>query len=432
VINHDDPAVGKEIADDEIDPDAAFWAQRDELQHVYKFARSRRAAPLATLACVLRRAVGCIEPNVVLEPTIGGVASVNLYTASAGRSGQGKGAADAAGFAAVDFYDIKGNDLDAPRPNPGSGEGLARLFKGRKDEPGLTRAHLSVPEVKTLEALAGRQGSTLISELLKGFMGEPLGFTNSSRETTTAVGAHSYRLCLGVGVQPQNAVFFLSREKDGFPQRFWWVPTIDRYAPEVRPDRVDPIDIVVPDFGSDRYEVPIPPDVRQEIDAHRYRVLIGADDVDPLDGHLMLTRLKVAFALAVLAGRKAVEGDDWKIAGDLISISVQVRYDMRMAVADARRRQNEAKAHDQVDRDTVVSERKMERCKHAVLAQLTKLRDGDHLARNALRKTIRADVRDHFDAAIADLVDTKQIAEISVKQGGSAYTCTPVHPYLTR
>ena len=285
-----------------------------------------------------------------------------------------------------------------------------------------------MPEAKTLEALAGRQGSTLISELLKGFMGESLGFTNSSRETTTSVEAHTYRLCLGIGVQPQNAVFFLSREKDGFPQRFWWVPTIDRYAPEVRPDRVQPIDIVVPDFGSERYEVPIPSEVRQEIDAHRYRVLIGADDVDPLDGHLMLTRQKVAFALAVLAQRKTVDADDWRIAGELMSISVQVRRDMAAAVADARRRQNEAMAHDQADRDTIMSERKLERCKHALLARLAKLRDGDHLSRNALRKTIRADLRDHFDAAIADMVDTKQIAEIPVKQGGTAYTCTPRTP----
>ena len=91
--------------------------------------------PVATLGCVLRRATGCIEPHVVLPPTIGGYASVNLYTASAGVSGQGKGAADAAGSAAVYFHDDNANDLDADRPSIGSGEGLARLFSGGKDQP---------------------------------------------------------------------------------------------------------------------------------------------------------------------------------------------------------------------------------------------------------------------------------------------------------
>jgi hypothetical protein len=324
----------------EQDPDAGFWSQTTELAHIHVFARSRRVSPYATLACVLRRAVACIEPYVVLPPTVGDVVSVNLYTIAAGVSGQGKGAADAAGFAAVDFVDGGGEIIDTRRPTIGSGEGLARLYKGYKDQPGVTRAHLIVPEVKTLEALAGRQGSTLAGELLKGYVGEPLGFTNSSRDTTTVVDAHRYRLCLGVGCQPENAAFFLSREKDGLPQRFLWLPTIDPYAPEDRPDPIDPITVVLPHFPGDperRHLAQIPDAARDEIDAHRYRVLVGSDDVDPLDGHLMLTRLKVAFALAVLHGHATIEEREWKIAGELIDVSVRVRAQMRTAVDAARR-----------------------------------------------------------------------------------------------
>src|SRR5262245_28595876 len=101
---------------------------------------------------------------------------------------------------------MTGEAIDTARPNPGTGEGLARLFKGRgDDEPAISCAHLIVPEVGTLAALAGRQGATLSAELLKAFMGEPLGFSNAHKDTTTAVPAHSSRLCLGVGVQPENA-----------------------------------------------------------------------------------------------------------------------------------------------------------------------------------------------------------------------------------
>src|SRR5208337_2828689 len=109
-------------------------------------------------------------------------------------------------------------------------------------------------------------------------------------ETTTAIDAHSYRLCLGVGVQPDNAGFFLSREKDGFPQRFLWLPTIDPHAPEDWPDSVAPIDIMLPDFGCSRFVMEIPTQVTQEIQEHRWLVLTGSEDVDPLDGHPKLTQ----------------------------------------------------------------------------------------------------------------------------------------------
>jgi hypothetical protein len=395
----------------EQDPDAGFWSQRIELDHIYRFARHRRVSPFATLGCVLRRAVACIEPTVVLPPTIGDVVSVNLFIGTAGASGGGKGAADAAGFAAVRFIDQNNIEIHTPRPNAGSGEGLARLFKGRgDDEPGMTRAHLIVPEVSTLAALAGRQGSTLAAELLKAFMGEPLGFTNAQKDTTTAIAAHTYRLCLGVGVQPDNAEFFLAREKDGLPQRFLFLPTIDPHAPEVRPDPVEPIDIVVPDFGTERYAVTIPAHAADEIDVHRYRVLIGDDNVDPLDGHLMLTRLKIGFALAVLAGRKYVDADDWKIAGELIEVSKQVRDEMRAAV-DARRRQlNHDKALDAADRDAIVaarlSEDKQRRVAHAITRKLKRV---ESATRTDLRKACDSSIREDFDTVFEFFIDKQFI-----------------------
>ncbi|MFZ1177280.1 MAG: hypothetical protein WAO15_13640 [Mycobacterium sp.] len=393
-------------------PDNEFWSQRDELDHILRFARANRVAPYAVLGCVLRRAVAATEPNVVLPPTVGGVASVNLFTGSAGRSGQGKGAADAAGFNAVRLISpVTGDEIFTEQPNPGTGEGLARLFKGRADEaPTITRAHLIVPEVGTLAALAGRMGATLSTELLKAFMGEPLGFSNAHKETTTAVPAHSYRLCLGVGVQPQNADFFLTREKAGFPQRFLWLSTVDPHAPELRPAQVEPIDIEVPDFGSARYEVPIPAQAADEIDAHRYRVLIGADDVDPLDGHLMLTRIKVGFALAVLAGRKAVDADDWRIAGQLINISTEVRAEMQKAVEDRRRRENHTKAIDAADRDAIIAARLTEASQKRVgEAIIRKLQRSGSATRRELRQACASAIRPDFDPVFDMFIDKKFI-----------------------
>ncbi|MGH3525210.1 MAG: hypothetical protein ACRDU4_20865, partial [Mycobacterium sp.] len=218
------------------EPDHEFWSQTTELTHIKKFARSRGASPYATLGTVLRRVIGCIEPHVVLPSTVGGQVSFNLFTAPVGASGAGKDIANAAGHDAVGFYESLNGALfpvdEACHIHAGTGEGLARIFKGySQNQPGETRAHLQVPDVATLEALAGRKGQTLVGELLAAWMGQPIGFDNNNAKTSTGIDAHSYRLCLSVGVQPENAGFFLGRERHGFPQRFLWLPTLDPYAP---------------------------------------------------------------------------------------------------------------------------------------------------------------------------------------------------------
>lgn len=395
------------------DPTYFFWNQRETLRHVYLFARSRRVAPFAVLACVLRRAVSAIPPNVVIPPIIGGTVSLNLFTSTLGRSGQGKDAADNAGFAAVEFPSPAGLPMEAPRPQIGTGEGLARLFKGSKTQEPLIAAHLVVPEIGTLAAIAGRQGATLSAELLKAFMGQPLGFQNASSDTTTAVGAHSYRLCLGVNSQPENAAFFLDRATDGFPQRFLWASATDPNAPLDRPEPVEPIDILLPTFGTSRHEISVPPLVWAEMDTHRTRVLTEDPDVDPLDGHLMLTRLKVAFALAILDTRSAVDMDDWRVAGQLIDMSTATRNSAQAAVAAQRKNANRARAHDQADREAIVigrlTEDRQARVGKAIVGKLKRVKRAN---RSDLRRACRSDLRADFDPVLETLLDTGFLAVI--------------------
>jgi hypothetical protein len=366
---------------------------------------------------VLRRAIGCIEPHVVLPPSIGGQASLNLFTVPVGQSGAGKDSANSAGYDAVGFYQMLGN-MDAPVTDavyihPGSGEGLARIFKGRKDEPAVTRAHLQVNDVATLEALAGRKGQTLVSQLLAAYMGQPIGFDNNSKELSTGVEAHTYRLCLSVGVQPDNAGFFLSREKDGLPQRFLWLPTTDPYAPEIRPQPVTPLTVQLPHFPggySDRFELEIPDDVRDEIWHHRWLVLTGAGGVDPLDGHLKLTQLKTAAALAILHGHTKVTDEAWKISGQLIDVSTQVREGLRAAVADRHRREHTARALDAADRQAIIdarlSEDRQKRVSNAITRKLK--RDG-RATRRVLRMSCASADRGDFEPVFDFLMSKKII-----------------------
>ena len=134
-----------------------------------------------------------------------------------------------------------------------------------------------------------------MSQLLAAWMGQPLGFANNNKDTSTPVEPHAYRLCLGIGVQPDNAAFFLSREKDGFPQRFVWLPTGDPGMPRTRPDPVEPLAVELPAFGAEGaefFEVQIPNEIRDAVWHHHWLVMTGAAGVDPLDKHIALTRLK--------------------------------------------------------------------------------------------------------------------------------------------
>jgi hypothetical protein len=401
------------------DPEGWFWEQRPILEHVRDFARSRRVSPFATLAVILRTAISCVPPHVVLPPTTGGTMSVNLFTTTVGVSGQGKGGAEAAGRAAIHFFDINGNFADADRPQIGTGEGLARLFSGRKDEPGLTRANLVVPEVAVLAAIAGRQGATLAGQLLSAFMGEPLGFNNSSKDTTTAVAEHSYRLCLGVGAQPGNADFFLDREKDGFPQRFLWAPAWDLYAPEVCPKPVAPKDVIVPDFGfGEELQIEIPDSARAAIDTNRFLSLTVSPDVDPLDGHLNVTRLKVAFGLALLEERKGISEQDWKVAGDLIAVSTRTRNELRETIAQKRRDANRARAQEQAVRETIVADLlgadRQARIGKSITGKLQRVAKAN---RSDLRRACRADLRPDFDPVLETLIDKGFLLVIKGEEG---------------
>ena len=397
------------------DPDAGFWSQTDELAHTHEFARSRGASPYAVLGCVLRSVTARMEPHVVLPATVGGQVSINLFTVPVGVSGAGKDIANAAGHDAFMFVrTIAGTTVpvqDANHINPGSGEGLARAFAGSKDVAPVTRAHLQVPDVATLEALAGRKGQTLVSQLLAAWMGQPIGFNNAQKDTTTAIGAHSYRLCLSVGVQPENAGFFLSREKDGFPQRFLWLPTNDPYAPEpeINPKPVAPMTVELPDFLTDgdiRFVLDIPTGVADEIRYHRWQVLTGVEDVDPLDSHIKLTQLKTAAAIAILHGNTKVTDDAWKIAGQLIEVSTQVREGLRAAVADRSRRDNVARALDQADREAIIRERLTEDAQQRVAKAITnKLKRVGKAKRHDLRRACDVSIRGDFDPVFDMFID---------------------------
>ncbi|MFN8102751.1 MAG: hypothetical protein U0Q20_14335 [Mycobacterium sp.] len=403
-----------------------FWSTRPALQHVLQSARAAGAGPWAVLGSVLARGIVTIPPEIVLPPTIGGRMSLNLFIAHTGPSGGGKGIAEAV---AVENFNF-GQEID--ETPLGSGEGIARTFRpvGTKPEDpnAISAALFTASEIDTVTALASRSGSTLSAEIRKTYSGEQLGFGNAGKDTRVVVAAHSYRACMTVGVQPLRSRPLLDAADGGLPQRFVWLPTSDPDAPDDPPEHPARLKIKRPHWlrpvGS-RFDLHVPSSARDAIRAHRLAVLREDPAVDPLDGHALLTRLKVAVGLMALDGRSVVSDEDWALAGHVMDVSAHTRQRCQRALAEASRSANTARALADAERDEIKSDRLLQRCKTGVLRALAQHHTGRLIPHNQLRRGLRSEVRDYFSAAVNELIAENHIIAVRTPKGMS-YRRPPV------
>lgn len=389
------------------DQDADLFDSRPVLQHIRDFARARRTGPWAVLSVVLVRAACAVEPSIMLPPLIGGRQSLNLFTTLVGASGTGKGAADGCAEAAVRFTTYDGKDIVTDTHPIGSGEGISRIYRphgtDEDEENPVTRAMFSVPEIDSLAALGSRQGATLMPELRKMYGGEPLGFSNASKLSAPKVSAHSYRAGLVVGVQPLRAGALLNDADGGTPQRFIWAEVTDADAPNVTPTAPPQKVVRLCKWETTDTELEVPDNARRAIDAHRLAVLRG-HDVDPLDGHALLCRLKVAAALMVLDGQSVIREDDWTLAGDIMRHSASTRSAVAETMREQRRRANQHRGIEAGERqaiaDDVLSKKHYAATRRNILKVLA---TGQSVRHSDMRR--RMEHRDVFDVVILDLID---------------------------
>ncbi|KAA1248801.1 hypothetical protein F0Q45_18645 [Mycobacterium simiae] len=403
-----------------------FWEARPALRHVLTVARARRVGPWAVLGVVLARAAATVPPSVALPKTVGSRMSLNLFIALVGPSGGGKGAATAT---AMECFHFSGPHVQII-PN-GSGEGVSRTFRpiGTKpDDPNpVSAAIFDCPEVDTLFAIASRQGSTVSAELRKMYSGEQLGFANAGKDTRSIVEAGSYRACQIVGVQPLRSGPLITASDGGLPQRFAWLPTSDPEAPDEPPPDPGVWKIRTPAWNrtqpghlrlvGQEQELAIPDAASKAIVAHRQAVLREDPNVDPLDGHALLTRLKIAAALMALDGRTIVTAADWSLAGYVMDVSTWTRERCQRALIEQSRSANTARALAAADREEIVSDRRLQRCKDGILRALSRAPDGRPVPHNQLRRSLKSDVRDYFDAAANDLSNEGRITARRTPKG---------------
>jgi hypothetical protein len=218
------------------------------------------------------------------------------------------------------------------------------------------------------------------------------------------------------------------------------MPTTDPDAPDQRPPDPGCWDVptaVWPRVNSGHLrlvaghaDLALPASARATIDAHRLAVLRQDDHVDPLDGHALLCRLKVAVALMALDARTAIDETDWTLAGQVMDVSAATREQCRRALTEQSRNQNTARALAAAERDEIAAERKAQRAREAILRKLSA---DQQLTTGELRRSLKVDIRDdYYDAALAELLDSGQIT-VSLDSGETRrYPCTSGTPVQKR
>lgn len=401
--------------EDEVDRNAdGLWERSSRLAHIRQFALATRAAPEAVLFAVLARVAMTVPPHVRIETGVDSPASLNLFTALVGVSGRGKGRAERAAKRAVE---LPCEVYTAPL---GSGEGLTHQYVHRDKKGDIVwdrnAVLFSESEVQNLAALGSRQGSTLDAQLRKAYMAEQLGFAYVALEKRLILDEHAYRLCLLLGLQPENGHVLLNSASaaGGTPQRFAWAWTNTTEHGSERPPLPPPLMLAAQDWA-----VPLALPFREFVVADEVKAEVDALDLEAsrgdseLDGHSLLTRVKLAAALAVLHDRQEVAPWEWETAGLLMRRSDRTRAEVvrRLGVKDAAgvRAQGRVRAEQAVQ---VEESLHASRLKSACTAVLRAVKNGRGSAtRKQIKGELGSRLRGYLDEALGALAEAGKVHE---------------------
>src|SRR5690625_3714661 len=223
----------------------------------------------------------------------------------------------------------------------------------------------------------------------------------------------SYRAIVVMGVQPGRSDILLSEQQVsvGTPQRFLWSRATDPNRPEKRPEWPGPLNWTPPAKWPDTIEYP--EHIEDEVIQARKDFLDGK--IVETDGHAMLTRLKVAAALAVLHGETRINDQWWTLSKLLMSQSREIQDECRRHLQIAADRRAVAVAKRQAVASVEAGDAADEvRLKKAARALLRKMEKNPKAMWSAVKPAFR----------LRDGLDTLEIIEaaVTLSEGALSYT----------
>ncbi len=349
-----------------------LWTATPTMEKIRRAAHSRHLVPEGVLGACLTMVLVDTPVGVVLPPLVGATAPLNLGVALVGPSGSGKSKSIRV---AGELLGIE--DLATVKVPLGSGEGMAEAYmqSDQETDPGTgkkrqVRRLIDDPrrlfvkgEVDEYKAGMERQGSSIASVLREALTGEQLGQTNATADRTRNVPEGRYRACAIIGVQPLRSLALTADESGGTPQRFVWAPTTSDHKPEKWPTWPGTLGYVNPfkDWAAE-YEVGIPAEIADEITKASDDIRWGGNSSHEAaeKSHLVLTREKVAVALALLHGERDITQQWWRLSGLVMDLSLETMRACKSATTQQARRDAATKgtmrAHERVAEDRAVAQ----------------------------------------------------------------------------
>jgi hypothetical protein len=394
-----------------------FWNARPSLQHIRQAAHSRARCADSVFVATLGRIATLIPHTITLPAIVGSPASLNFFGAIVGRSGGGKSTAKdvACELVPIDRKDIL-SDV-----SPGSGEGLVEMYLEWVEETGddgkkrkvkrqtKNAAFVFVDEGQGLLSMSERSGATIMPIMRSAWSGATLGQQNASQETNRRLGAHRYRMAMVLGFQLAYAADLIADAEGGTPQRFVFVNATDPTIPDDPPEWPGTLPLEMPPMIHGGQQICFDPEVAEQIRRRALGATRGEWEVDALDTHADLGRMKVAAILAVLdGGRLHVSVEDWELAGMVMRSSKAVRTWAIEEARSAARRAKEARNAAAADQATSVEEAQAR--KGLVDGARTMARKCHREAGECSRNVLRNSVASRHKA-VASVDDMLQYAE---------------------
>lgn len=318
----------------------SFWSARPVLQQVRHLANCKGQSPWPLLGWLIVRTLHTVPYSVPYESVLG-KQSLNSLVGISGPTGAGKTISyrhveDHFVFRDNNPERLFGSSWQGLIP-PGSGESMPDYYVEYEPEPpeeaegswaDIDSDRLSskwvwkhsnhaglffFDEVGMMKSRDSRQGSTLVEYMKEGWSGSVFGRTLASGKGVV-LPAGKYRFACVVNTQPKRAGILFSEEAiaGGLQGRFLWFDVtadINREAASFEP--VEKIVLPTPDWVG--VESVRALDVMNTAHfEHHWNALDGL--LSETESHSLLTRSKVAVALAVLDGRAELDREDWELS----------------------------------------------------------------------------------------------------------------------
>lgn len=336
---------------------ASFWDHHPILMNIrdYAWSADNPCSADALLGCVLAR----VSVSTHYKTKVNG-SSLNYFVAIVGASGTGKTTANQ--YAGKLIPDIE-TPLDS-RP-VGSGEGLIEAYlrtvktdNGHEKKQTHTSALFYVDEGETFIRGTKRDASTTLGTLRSAWSGTVLGQQNASKDTTRHLAAHSYRMGLVIGFQPEYISELLADDAAGTPQRFLLVSSIDKNIPDVANRCRATLELRKPSSG----EIYVDPEIKRMIRNNRLRIQRGEREQNQQDTHIDLMQLRTAALLSILCGSSDGVTPEWfSLAGTMTDNSRKIIQ----ALQDGYRRADDAKqiakVEQRIQTDEMIDDARMRR-----------------------------------------------------------------------